>query len=164
MRNITIFAATLAVLLALAAPARAGMEEDCVQEYDPDLRISGCTAMIRSGQYPNWILVVAYNNRGIAYAHLDKYRLAIQDYDQALRLDPDDASVYHNRGVSYKSVGEYERTVGDWEQLIRIDGAPRAKRWQTYLKGKGHYAGAIDGIFGLGTRRGLVACARDPNC
>ncbi len=36
MRRTAIFAATLAILLA-AMPARAGMEEDCVQDRDPNL-------------------------------------------------------------------------------------------------------------------------------
>ncbi len=51
MRHIAILAATLAALLALAAPTRAGMKEDCNQERDPDLGVSGCTAVISSGQY-----------------------------------------------------------------------------------------------------------------
>ena len=52
--------AWLAVLLALAAPARADMVDDCQQKRDPDLAISGCTAAIRSGEwqaknrYGNW--------------------------------------------------------------------------------------------------------------
>ena len=46
----------------------------------------------------------------------------------------------------------------------KVGGEARAKGWQKYLKGKGHYAGAIDGIYGPGTRRGLMACARDPAC
>ncbi len=100
MRHTAIFAATLAALLALAAPARAGMEEDCVQEYDRDLQISGCTAVIGSGQYSGRNLAIAYNNRGIAYDDLGEYRRAIEDYDRALRLDPDDALAYNNRGIA----------------------------------------------------------------
>ena len=49
MRHTAFIAATLAALLALATPARAGMVEDCVQDRDPDLRVGGCTAAIRSG-------------------------------------------------------------------------------------------------------------------
>ena len=32
------------------------------------------------------------------------------------------------------------------------------------MKERGHYSGAIDGVFGPATRRGLVACAYDPAC
>ena len=190
--------AWLAVLLALAPPTRAGIEEDCVQSRDPYLGIGGCTAVIRFGKWRGKDLAWAYYNRGIDYAMLGEHRLAIEDYDQALRLDPDDALAYYNRGaahdeigeyrraiedydqalrlnpgdadacqkrgISYENLGEHERAARDWEQAIRIDGASRAKWWQQYLKWKGHYAGAIDGIYGTGMWRGLLACARDPNC
>jgi tetratricopeptide (TPR) repeat protein len=216
----------------LAAPARAGMLEDCMQGFNPDLTISGCTAVIRSGQYSGRNLAVAHTNRGNAYNRLSKYRRAIEDFDHALQLDPDyalaynsrgiaytslgehrwaiedfdrtlrlspgDAGFYNNRGIayhrlgefaraiedyghalrlnpgfaeayynrgnSYQSLGEYERAAGEWEQVIRLGGAPQATRWQKYLKGRGHYSGAIDSIFGPGTRRALLVCARDPSC
>ena len=83
MRHTAIFAVTLAALLALGAPARAGMVEDCEQKYDWDLRIGGCTAMIRSGQWQGKELAWAYIHRGNAYANLSEYRRAIEDYDQA---------------------------------------------------------------------------------
>ncbi len=198
MRHTIVLAATLAALLALAAPARAGISEDCVQIDDPDLKVGGCTAVIRSGEWSGKNLSWAYNNRGYAFSDLGEHRRAIEDYDQALRLDPDNAlaynnrgyayddlgeyrraildydkalrldpgyaDAYQNRGVSYENLGDYERAARDWEQAIGIDGASRVKWWQDYMKGRGHYAGAIDGIFGPGTRRGLLACAVDPAC
>jgi tetratricopeptide (TPR) repeat protein len=161
---VAIFVATLATVLALAAPARAGMEEDCLQHHDYGRKIDGCTAMIDSDEYSDRSLAIAYKHRANAYAQLDKYRLAIQDYDQTLLIDPANDVVYNGRGDAYGSLGEYERAVTDWEQAIRIDGVLATRWWQTKLKMKGHYSGAIDGIFGPGTRRGLMACARDPNC
>ncbi len=145
-------------------PARAGLEEDCLQHRDYDLKIDGCTAMIHSGQYSGRSLAIAYKHRANTYTQLDKYRLAIQNYDQALQADPGYDLVYDIRGDAYDSLGEYERAVKEWEQAIRIDGVLATRWWQTKLKMKGHYSGAIDGIFGSGTRRGLLACARDPNC
>ena len=216
----------------LAAPARAGMVADCNQESDPELRISGCTAVIHSGEYSGEDLAAAYNNRGFSYDDLGEYRLAIKDFDEALRLDPNYAYAYNNRGVAYDNLGEHRRAIQDydqalrfdpgyaiaynsrgnayellgehrraiedfnealrldpgygnayqnrgvayenlgdydhaardWEQAIRIDGASRARWWQEYMKARGHYSGAIDGIFDPGTRADLLACARDPNC
>ena len=145
-------------------PARAGLEEDCLQHRDYDLKIDGCTAMVHSGQYSGRSLAIAYKHRANAFAQLDKYRLAIQDYDQALLIDPANELVYNRRGNAYGSLGDYERAVRDWEQAIRIDGVTATRWWQTKLKMRGYYSGAIDGIFGPGTRRGLLACARDPNC
>ena len=101
MRHIAILAAALALALGLAPLARAGMVEDCSQTRDLDLMISGCSAMIRSGEYSGRILAGVYDNRGIAYKILGEYRRAIEDYDQALRLYPGDAIAYIERGKAY---------------------------------------------------------------
>ena len=45
----------------------------------------------------------AFNDRGFAYADLGEYQKAINDYDQAIALDPDDAISFGNRGVAYVS-------------------------------------------------------------
>ena len=39
-------------------------------------------------------------NRGIAYRRLGQFQRAIQDYDEAIRLDPQDALAYANRSVA----------------------------------------------------------------
>lgn len=161
-----IFAFSVVVLFSfyLSPVAQAGMEGDCLQQRDFDLKVAGCTAMIDSGQYSGMALAIAYKHRAHAYARLDKPRQAIRDYDEALLIDSANELLYQRRGDAYGVLGEYERAAVDWEQAIRIDGAPAIKWWQAKLKMKGHYAGAVDGIVGPGTRRGLVACARDPSC
>ncbi len=128
-----------------------GEHRRAIEDYDQALRIDPGFA-------------IAYSNRGNAYNHLGEYRRAIEDYDQALRLDPGDADYYQNQGAAYESLGDYERAVENWERAIQIGGALRAKWWQEYMTGKGHYSGAVDGIFGPATRRGLMACAIDPDC
>jgi tetratricopeptide (TPR) repeat protein len=163
MRIFSLIAAAL-VVSSLGALVRAGVEEDCLQHRDYDLKVGGCTAMIHAGEYSDRGLAIAYKHRANAYIHLSKYRLAIQDYDRVLLIDPANDLVYNGRGDAYGSLGEYERAVKDWEKAIRIDGVSATRWWQTKLKMKGHYSGTIDGIFGPGTRRGLLACARDPNC
>jgi tetratricopeptide (TPR) repeat protein len=46
---------------------------------------------------------------------------AIDDYTQAIRLDPDNAAAYSNRGNAYYGKGDYQRTRADWEQALRLD-------------------------------------------
>jgi tetratricopeptide (TPR) repeat protein len=164
MHHTIILSATLAALLAFAAPAQAGMVEDCEQGGDPELRINGCTEVIRSGEWQGRDLAAAYNNRGYAYDDLGQYSRAIEDYDQALHFDPNDAVAYQNRGVSHENLGEYEQAAADWVRAIRIDGTSRAEWWQNYMKDRGHLSGTVDGVLTPGLERDLLACATDPAC
>ena len=111
----------LAALLALAAPARAEMVEDCNQEYDWDLKIGGCTSAIRSGQWQGEKLAAAYTNRGEAYGNLGDPARAIKDFDRALRLDPGDARAYYNRGFAYRKLGDTARAIEDYDRALQID-------------------------------------------
>ena len=120
MRVFSLIAVVLFVSL-LAAPARAGMEQDCSLDRDWDLQISGCSAMIRSGEYSGKNLAIAYNNRGSAYGNLGEYRRAIEDYDQTLRLDPGFAKAYYNRGSAYGNLGENRRSIEDYDEALRLD-------------------------------------------
>lgn len=106
----------------------------------------------------------AYTNRGVAYRFLGQNERAIEDFDRALELNRKDSGAYQSRGAAWEALGDYGKAVSDWEKAIMLDGAARAAWWQEYLAGKGHYQGAVDGIYGPGTRKALEACAADPNC
>jgi uncharacterized membrane protein YraQ (UPF0718 family) len=84
MRRTAIFAVALAALLALAECSRVGMVEDCKQELDRALQISGCTAVIDSGQASGRGLAVVYSIRRAAYINLRDPARVIEDFDQAL--------------------------------------------------------------------------------
>ena len=63
----------------------------------------------------------AYNNRGNAKNKLGKYFEAISDYDQAIRLDSDDARAYYNRGLAKNKLGQYfEAAISDYDEAIRL--------------------------------------------
>jgi len=120
MRILSLIAVVLFVS-ALAAPARAGMADDCVQEYDWDLKISGCTAVIRSGQWQGKGLAAAYSNRCMAHNGVGRHDRAIEDCNQALRLDPGFVAAYYNRGIAYYALGDTARAIKDYDQALRLD-------------------------------------------
>ena len=112
----------------------------------PDQRIAGCSAVIRAGRDKGEKLAEAFNNRGLAYRSKDDSDRAIQDYSQAIRINPKFASAYNNRGVAYDHKGDYDRAIQDYEQAIRLmPGFAQAyfNRGNAYL-GKSQYAQAID--------------------
>jgi len=146
----------LALAVLLAPLAMADMVDDCEQAADPDLRIGGCTAIIRSGQYSGKNLARVYNKRGIANDDLGEYTRAIADYDQALRLNPGDAVIYNNRGIVYCKLGKAEAAFADWSKANEAD-PDSARREQESLRDAGLYTGPIDGNFGPASKAALRA-------
>jgi tetratricopeptide (TPR) repeat protein len=62
-----------------------------------------------------------YSNRGWAYNGLKQYKRAIQDYDQAIILDPKFANAYNGRGVAYLNLGQYECAIHDFDEVINLN-------------------------------------------
>ena len=121
MRPAALPAATLTALLILAPPASAGIVEDCLQDRDPGLNVSACTAVIDSGQWQGKELAAAYNNRGIAHGILGDSKRAVEDFGQALGLDPDNAHYFLQRGLAYRDLGKNRRALKDFSRTLRLD-------------------------------------------
>ena len=65
-----------------------------------------------------------FRGRGLAYAAMkDESDNAIQDFNTALKLNPNYASVYYNRGTVYSDKGDIPRAIQDFDQAIRLDPA-----------------------------------------
>ena len=112
---------------------------------DPDLSIGACTGIIQSGREKGAKLAPAFTNRGAAYLQKDQNDLAIQDFDRAIQLSPDDATAFSDRGAAYLDKGEYDRTIQDCNQAIQLDpGVYQAfdNRGSAYLH-KGQFDRAI---------------------
>jgi len=61
-----------------------------------------------------------YYNKGKACNSQD-YDCQIENYSQAIRLDPNYAVAYHKRGFAYDDKGEYDRAIADYNETIRLD-------------------------------------------
>ena len=46
---------------------------------------------------------------------------AIEEYDEAIRLNPNDAIAYKNRGTAYRNLGQFERAIEDYAEAIRLN-------------------------------------------
>ena len=62
---------------------------------------------------------LAYYNRGEYYAMLGQYKLAIRDYDEGIRLQPD-AEAYDRRGIFHGELGQYSQAIDDFNRAINI--------------------------------------------
>jgi lipoprotein NlpI len=108
-----VFAAALLAVSSSAgsAVAQVGQLEYswCTTERSPtlELKIRACTALIR---YNENDALVFYNRgtayydrykRGIAYDETRLYRLAIDDFSQATKLNPNYTDAFFRRGIVY---------------------------------------------------------------
>src|SRR5476649_2583367 len=60
-----------------------------------DLQISGCTTLITSGKETTKNLAIDFNNRGLAFSDKGQSDVAIQDFDQAINLNPKYANAFN---------------------------------------------------------------------
>jgi serine/threonine-protein kinase len=58
--------------------------------------------------------------RGNAAMDQHDYDMAIAEYSNAIRLDPESDVAYHNRGNAYADKGEYAKAIADFNQAIRL--------------------------------------------
>jgi tetratricopeptide (TPR) repeat protein len=91
------------------------------RSVDLDAKITGCTALIQAGQDTTENLSVIYNNRGTAYDDKGDYDHAVQDYNQAIHLNPNAEAAYYGRGYAYKKKGDFKRAIQDFDEAIQLN-------------------------------------------
>ena len=62
---------------------------------------------------------LAYQYRGIAYGQTGQYRLAIDDFNEALNLNKYYKG-YNNRGFAYANLGLYQQAIADYSEAIHL--------------------------------------------
>jgi tetratricopeptide (TPR) repeat protein len=56
--------------------------------------------------------------RGNSYSSLGQYNLAIEDYNEVIRLNTDLSDVYYRRGNAYSALGQFQIAIGDFNEAI----------------------------------------------
>jgi tetratricopeptide (TPR) repeat protein len=118
--SVAILAAVLSVS-PLVAQTPAQVDFCNLRDNAPaDMKISGCTAVILSGELTGKSLGVVFNLRGQAYASKRELDHAIEDYDQAIRLYPQFVEAFINRGKANSLIGKDERALNDYAKAIEF--------------------------------------------
>jgi tetratricopeptide (TPR) repeat protein len=71
----------------------------------------------------------ALMNRGNAYSATGDLDKALQDYNEAIRLDPENAGAYVNRALELARRGELEPAMEDYAKAITL----KPQQWEAYF-------------------------------
>jgi tetratricopeptide (TPR) repeat protein len=96
------------------------LSKACYEGDRGDQTIEACSAVISAGLVDRNDLATAFKNRGNAYDDEGQYDRAIQDYDHAIAINPNDADALNNRGTSYRAKGQYELAIQDYDLAISL--------------------------------------------
>ena len=168
-------ACLLSVALASAtvpAGAKTSLQSDttelrawCTDGATSQLVIRGCSGLIADSTASDADLSVAHYNRAIQFRKIGQYDRAVEDYDRALALQPDDAGTYDNRGIAYVLMGDYERGLQDFDKAIELQPREVSAYFNRALTHErmGHLEKAfadIQHVLKLGLKSGAVYRAR----
>lgn len=88
---------------------------------------------------------VFYVARGLIYADMQKWDLALADTNKAIQLNPQYSLAYNNRGKIYSSQKKWDLALADFNKAIQLD----PQNVQAYMNRGGLYI--LQGKWGLGT-------------
>ena len=107
------------VLISALLPSTARGQTRC-GDRDPEISIGACSAVIQSGRARGRDLAVAHLERGVAYVALLDYDRALQDFGDAIRLDPTLEKAFANRGAVYGAKQDFDRAIEDFTRVIAL--------------------------------------------
>jgi tetratricopeptide (TPR) repeat protein len=94
----------------------------CDNVTDMAARVTGCTRMLeRKTKWPAKVLHILYLQRAQGYGGQLQYERAIEDYNTALKYNPNSAMAYSFRGEAYNGLGQYDRGLQDADKAIGLD-------------------------------------------
>ena len=88
---------------------------------DWDTQIKSCTSLIQSGTELKENEAIAFYNRALAYENREKYDLAIADFTEAIRLNPNDADFFLYRGIDKQRIGDKAGADADIAEAKRLN-------------------------------------------
>src|SRR3981081_2066811 len=72
----------------------------------PELAIAGCTAVAPSIILSRDNLAIVFTSRGNAHLDKNELDLALADYNEAIRLNPQSAMTFYDRGILRRKMGQ----------------------------------------------------------
>jgi len=108
------------LLVSLSGCAGLAVADDR-QAPEADRVIAAGTREIESGLFTGTRLAGKFAERGTWLTRKGEYDRAIQDFDQAISLDPDNGALFIRRAYAYLKKSDYDRANQDYDRAIALD-------------------------------------------
>jgi tetratricopeptide (TPR) repeat protein len=110
----------------------------CMKAKNIDQVIDACTRVIDDRKESSRNRYEAYNSRGIAWHDQDDFDRALDDYNAALRLVPNDIDVLINRARTYRAMRDSARAIREFDQLLKRNLNNRGRSIVYYNRGRAY--------------------------
>lgn len=107
----------LLIVLCVLIGLSTHMVVNCGDEDDPDI----CSAVIGFSPLRGSLIAFAYEGRGRIALRRGDFTRAIADFDEAIHLNPNRASLYRDRALARWKNGDLELAVADYDEAIAHD-------------------------------------------
>jgi tetratricopeptide (TPR) repeat protein len=118
-------AIAIGVLTTIATPTHSQQLSQawgwCKKNQSRDVAFKGCTIIIQSRKETPENRAVAYSNRGTIWLSKKDYDRAVSDYDEAIKLDPNNPLPRYNRGTLWLQTERYDRAISDLDYAISLN-------------------------------------------
>ncbi len=138
MRIVRILALQMFFCVATSAFGQAGMAEYALcfegSEWETNSsriqsRIFACSKVAADSSLPEDIRSRALMFRGLSYQNAKDFDRSMEDFRQALRLNPQNADAYFYRGTTHVHVkNDYPRSIPDYLEALRVNPQHREAR------------------------------------
>jgi tetratricopeptide (TPR) repeat protein len=62
-----------------------------------------------------------YYNSGLAKEDSQQFESAIEDYNEAIKLDPENADYFNQRGITKDKLKDYKGAIEDFDKAIELN-------------------------------------------
>jgi tetratricopeptide (TPR) repeat protein len=108
--------------------ARDGAEASKNQEWDKAVDLLRKATALDHKYAPN--LAAVYQQRGYAAATNQQFQDAINDYGEAIKINPEDSRIYEQRAAVEMKLNDMDKALADYSQAIKLK--PNEVRYYLY--------------------------------